>query len=281
MGKRNKSGFTLIELLVVIAIIAILVAILMPVISSVQEKGRQARCQANLMQIAAALRVYKTDYHRYPFRPYYDANTGSYAGGVSALYPDYLTNKANLMCPNDVSNLRGVQNVPGNYSTYNGRIRGIVDSSQSGADFWRFAAQNAAGQYPNGAAGDATVRCCITYNYGGFNNYGWDQSYWDTANSRWAAVPAFNAAAPAWLVTDGKKRRHWPRLGNHRAPDNTIVVHCVAHRKWYGKDDMNASPQPGKWRDPFVRVGAASEVVDYQPYTVPKTAGAAQWQIQE
>ena len=111
----RRAGFTLIELLVVIAIIAILVAILMPVIGSAQEKGRQARCSANLIQISAALRAYKTDYWRYPFRPYYDAAAGAYMGGVSALYPDYITNKAVLICPNDAANLRGLNDVPGNY----------------------------------------------------------------------------------------------------------------------------------------------------------------------
>jgi prepilin-type N-terminal cleavage/methylation domain-containing protein/prepilin-type processing-associated H-X9-DG protein len=56
------KGFTLIELLVVIAIIAILAAILFPVFSKARASAWNARCQANLKQIGAAIKMYMDDY---------------------------------------------------------------------------------------------------------------------------------------------------------------------------------------------------------------------------
>ena len=54
----DKSAFTLIELLVVIAIIAILAAILLPVLSSAQERGKRAQCINNLKQVGVACTLY-------------------------------------------------------------------------------------------------------------------------------------------------------------------------------------------------------------------------------
>jgi prepilin-type N-terminal cleavage/methylation domain-containing protein/prepilin-type processing-associated H-X9-DG protein len=56
---RSKCrAFTLVELLVVIGIIAVLIGVLLPVLSKVQGKGRDIKCQANLRQIVTALLGY-------------------------------------------------------------------------------------------------------------------------------------------------------------------------------------------------------------------------------
>lgn len=57
----NGGAFTLIELLVVIAIIAILAAILLPVLSQSEERGKRTRCMSNLKQIAEGALVYAND----------------------------------------------------------------------------------------------------------------------------------------------------------------------------------------------------------------------------
>lgn len=54
-------GFTLVELLGVIVLTAILVSLLLPTVGKIMEKGREAKCTANLRQIGAAMAAYASD----------------------------------------------------------------------------------------------------------------------------------------------------------------------------------------------------------------------------
>ena len=57
----GTRAFTLVELLVVIGIIAALIGILLPVLSGVQIRGREIKCQSNLRQIVQAIHGYAAE----------------------------------------------------------------------------------------------------------------------------------------------------------------------------------------------------------------------------
>lgn len=58
----DQRGFTLTELLVTMAVLAILVSLLLPVMESVQEHGRQTACSSNQRQLVAAITTWAQDH---------------------------------------------------------------------------------------------------------------------------------------------------------------------------------------------------------------------------
>src|SRR5437867_12702800 len=71
LPQRRRSAvpapaFTLIELLIVIAIIALLAGLLLPVLARAKDKGKTAKCQSNLRQLALAPMMYDEHYQVYP-----------------------------------------------------------------------------------------------------------------------------------------------------------------------------------------------------------------------
>jgi prepilin-type N-terminal cleavage/methylation domain-containing protein/prepilin-type processing-associated H-X9-DG protein len=63
--RTKVRAFTLMELLVVIAIIAILAALLLPVLSRVKDRARDANCISNLKQWAISWKLYTDDNNGY------------------------------------------------------------------------------------------------------------------------------------------------------------------------------------------------------------------------
>lgn len=63
----RRAGLTLVELLVVMSIVAFLAALLLPALHGSREQARATLCQANLRDLATALRAYDEENQRLPY----------------------------------------------------------------------------------------------------------------------------------------------------------------------------------------------------------------------
>lgn len=89
MKKQLKGGFTLIELLVVIGIIAILAATLLAALSSGGDAARNAKCQTNMKNLAAACQTYGMAEGYYPLAGSVEKMDFSYRSGSNKMEGRY------------------------------------------------------------------------------------------------------------------------------------------------------------------------------------------------
>ncbi len=262
----SSRGFTLIELMVVIAIIGLLMAILFPVFSKARETARQAKCQSNLMQLVTALNQFRADKGYYPPPPYYDVSDPAnphYVGGFSMLYPDYVTERDLLICPDDQEAMQ-----------FAGWCRDVVYCSYNGIIDWTD------GDGDN-APDDPTFQLGL-YNYNGYtyisggepgHSNGYDAG---PPPAPGGITPAEMGGAlswmdvntngiPDWLDTAGLRWQHFPRLANRSAPDYTIVTHCSHHRRYFG--------DPAKQMDIIVTLGGQTSLVNVTDMGDPTRTG--------
>jgi prepilin-type N-terminal cleavage/methylation domain-containing protein len=213
--RTRREGFTLIEMLVVIGIIAVLAAIILPVYMAAQEKARQGNCLSNMHAIANAIKIAYQDEKSYPVEPYVDGQ-GYWQGGVSALYPDYLTAAKSLACPDDQSVTYSDTN-PGShnpaawkYSSYN-YFDANNDGTWDALTFNRWGLGEADDPDGDGMGNAGTVN--VPEGLPSGVSGGWNQGL----TAAWAQY--------ATIRTKAK----WPGLANNTAPDNTIICVCRHH----------------------------------------------------
>jgi len=110
------------------------------------------------------------------------------------------------------------------------------------------------------------------YNYYGYTQEGVDAYYYNSSADH--NVPyLITATAPTWLSNDGLRLRHYPRLYNRYAPENTYVTHCVHHRAAYG-DNVAAM------MDIYLTLGGSAKVVNVSQMNAVKN-GASRWVRQQ
>ncbi len=185
----------------------------------------------NLDQLAMALKLYRREHGRFPGAPLYDATAGVYRGGFSDLYPDYIDSTKILLCPEDT------------------RIKPFLAQAQDKL----YCSYNGLAVDPS--SGDWTLQE-VYYNSNGYDVVAVGGGYNSTGLDNGGVMEAlYLTALQSEYTPRGLRLRAAPRLKNRSAPDNTIITHCVHHRK--------TSKGVANERDFVLRLDGSTDVIKH------------------
>ncbi len=124
---RRPNAFTLIELLTVIAIIAVLMGLLFPAVTGAQQAAKKAQAKNDLVNITNAIKMFYTEYGRYPDV----GSAGSDTVVTSASVNAELMNILRGIPSNNPKNPRGIVflDAPSAKRAGNRDLGGVVDRS--------------------------------------------------------------------------------------------------------------------------------------------------------
>jgi prepilin-type N-terminal cleavage/methylation domain-containing protein/prepilin-type processing-associated H-X9-DG protein len=131
---KAAIAFTLIELLVVVAIIGILASLLLSTLARARDKGKAAKCQSNLRQLAIAAVMYDDDHQVYPIG-WPPASMAYFPIWYRQLQP-YLGSKTNVsgrgvfICPSSIQRAQPEERMGG--ATREGGFWGYLAYAQNG-----------------------------------------------------------------------------------------------------------------------------------------------------
>ncbi len=124
MQLRRPAGFTLIELLVVIAIIGILASIVLTSLAGARGKGRDAKRQSDMQEIAKALELYYSNHGAYPI-------CSAPTNDVPGHYTSMVCLGTALVSDGDISSMPVDPQYPSNSYAYDNWCPATGSSNQS------------------------------------------------------------------------------------------------------------------------------------------------------
>ena len=313
---RGRRGFTIIELLIVIVIISILMALLFPAFQRAREGSYQTSCATNLKNIGLAVAQYKQDERQYPssLAVLLPSTKGAGEETLKKILPAGQNSIGNVpassLTPPGADYQCGTDTCPNPDGTgYLNSTKNLICPNDELDTLKRTSYGDISTDYvmPYGSSDDADPAFAsrFVWNYYGYKNDG--TTYTDVSLDPAAQGGAYRTAindplrvdtrrpmsgdagyTPAKLArfTDPRFNPFKNSLSNRFAPGNTIITHCIFHRRATSNlkspADIYVLEQSGNAqgaRDIVLRLDGSAAVVNVAEWNKPD-APNSQWEKQ-